>query len=448
MRNAGSAALLVLLAGTATAIADGSGMVFDVTPLPGLAGSPGWVLMPEFINQNGEVAGQASPGHYHAARWTAAGGIENLNPGAGVIASWTKGMNDLGVVVGDACIPPPGGNGACGMYLFRNTPGVGSEQIDLSESGIVGAGAVWPMLLNNNGVIAMGFWISGSNARHTMLHSDELGWLNVNDVLPREEFTEVSLLDLNNSDQVLVRGGWNRPTYRWSPGGTPAMIIDLPLHAASDMNDAGQVAGGAEFASGYGAFRYTDGAGVEMLDPAGAFPESHGHFINEAGMVAGTWDGGLFIFTDDGGMQDLGVDGFIAIKGFNARGDLTIQKHDPQTYQGKPIVRLAGEPAFEVQELIDPTREKIVISHISEINDRRQFAVHGVQAVSPFAQVAFLVQARCAADYDADGVATVPDIFAFLSDWFAGVDKANVNRDGSLNVGDIFAFLSDWFAGC
>jgi hypothetical protein len=71
-----------------------------------------------------------------------------------------------------------------------------------------------------------------------------------------------------------------------------------------------------------------------------------------------------------------------------------------------------------------------------------------MRATSPFEQVAFFVQARCAADYDADGGAAVPDIFAFLADWFAGVEKANANGDGAMNVADIFAFLSDWFAGC
>lgn len=450
MKRQSCAAVLVLAGLASTSLAGGSRTVLDVTPLPGLAGSPSWVLMPEFINARGDVAGQAAPGHYHAARWTAAGGLEDLHPGAGVNASWVKGMNDMGAVVGDACIPPPGGNGACGMYLFRNTPGVGSEQIDLSQSGVRGEGSVWPMKINNKGTVALGFWTSvmQGGGRHAMLYSDALGWMNVGDALPPGEIDDTMLLDLNNAEQVLVRAGWNRPTYRWSPGTEPVMIIDLPLHAASDLNDAGQVAGGAEFAAGYGAFRYRDGAGVEMLDPTGAFADSHGHFINEAGMVAGTWEGGLFIFTDDGGMQDLGVDGLVAIKGINDRGDMTIQKHDPHTYEGKPMLKLFGEPAVELQDLIDPERDEFIVSHVSPINDRRQFAVSGTRAVAPFEQVAFLVQARCPADYDADGISGVPDIFAFLADWFGAGSKADVNRDAELNVADIFAFLSAWFAGC
>lgn len=60
-----------------------------------------------------------------------------------------------------------------------------------------------------------------------------------------------------------------------------------------------------------------------------------------------------------------------------------------------------------------------------------------------------VIEVVCRADRDGDNVLTVPDIFLFLSDWFAGsVDLANYNNDCCINVADIFAFLSDWFAGC
>ena len=64
-----------------------------------------------------------------------------------------------------------------------------------------------------------------------------------------------------------------------------------------------------------------------------------------------------------------------------------------------------------------------------------------------------LAGAACAADFDADGVVAVPDIFTFLSAWFAGPDTPGawrVDFDGScgLAVPDIFSFLSAWFAAC
>jgi cytochrome c peroxidase len=77
----------------------------------------------------------------------------------------------------------------------------------------------------------------------------------------------------------------------------------------------------------------------------------------------------------------------------------------------------------------------------------------GGQARSNIARVRFFCPSTgcdevCIADYDRDGAATVPDIFAFLSDYFAGRIRADVNGVNGLNVGDIFTFLTAWFAGC
>ncbi len=61
---------------------------------------------------------------------------------------------------------------------------------------------------------------------------------------------------------------------------------------------------------------------------------------------------------------------------------------------------------------------------------------------------AFEVPPPCAADFDGNGVREVPDIFAFLSAWFAQNPRADFDRNGTIAVPDIFAFLSAWFAGC
>jgi len=52
----------------------------------------------------------------------------------------------------------------------------------------------------------------------------------------------------------------------------------------------------------------------------------------------------------------------------------------------------------------------------------------------------------CVADWDGNGLVQVPDIFAFLSSWFAG--SGDFDENGITAVPDIFAFLSAWFAGC
>lgn len=54
----------------------------------------------------------------------------------------------------------------------------------------------------------------------------------------------------------------------------------------------------------------------------------------------------------------------------------------------------------------------------------------------------------CAADFDGNSTIGVPDIFAFLSAWFASDSRADIDGTPGLGVPDIFAFLSLWFAGC
>jgi hypothetical protein len=55
---------------------------------------------------------------------------------------------------------------------------------------------------------------------------------------------------------------------------------------------------------------------------------------------------------------------------------------------------------------------------------------------------------ECLADFDGNGTVQVPDIFAFLSAWFANDPSADIDGTPGISVPDIFAFLSLWFAGC
>jgi probable HAF family extracellular repeat protein len=57
----------------------------------------------------------------------------------------------------------------------------------------------------------------------------------------------------------------------------------------------------------------------------------------------------------------------------------------------------------------------------------------------------------CHADYNKTSGVTVQDIFDYLSDWFSASPFAKVGGTGgpaALQVQDIFDYLSDWFAGC
>lgn len=54
----------------------------------------------------------------------------------------------------------------------------------------------------------------------------------------------------------------------------------------------------------------------------------------------------------------------------------------------------------------------------------------------------------CIADFDENTVVEVPDIFEFLTAWFAGDLRADVDGTPGLGVPDIFFFLTAWFEGC
>jgi hypothetical protein len=57
----------------------------------------------------------------------------------------------------------------------------------------------------------------------------------------------------------------------------------------------------------------------------------------------------------------------------------------------------------------------------------------------------FVCETYCDADWCEDGEVGVPDIFCFLSDWFA-MDAEARCFGGTCEVPAIFAFLSAWFA--
>jgi hypothetical protein len=54
----------------------------------------------------------------------------------------------------------------------------------------------------------------------------------------------------------------------------------------------------------------------------------------------------------------------------------------------------------------------------------------------------------CRADHDGDSIVAVPDIFAYLRDWFAERSEADFDRDRSIETQDLFDWLAAWFAGC
>jgi hypothetical protein len=56
----------------------------------------------------------------------------------------------------------------------------------------------------------------------------------------------------------------------------------------------------------------------------------------------------------------------------------------------------------------------------------------------------FIPTSACIADFNANGVIAVSDIFDYLNAWFAGNPAADIDG-GGLAVSDIFSFLNHWF---
>ena len=68
---------------------------------------------------------------------------------------------------------------------------------------------------------------------------------------------------------------------------------------------------------------------------------------------------------------------------------------------------------------------------------------------SPTAGYEPFVIELCPGDYDNSGDATVADLFAYLTDWFAASPRADFDSSGGPpSVADLFGFLNAWMAGC
>ena len=54
----------------------------------------------------------------------------------------------------------------------------------------------------------------------------------------------------------------------------------------------------------------------------------------------------------------------------------------------------------------------------------------------------------CPGDWNGDGTINTLDVLAFLNDWAAGDEAADINGDEVVNTLDVLAFLNAWTAGC
>src|SRR5688572_26555241 len=256
-----------------------NGVLRSLGVLPGMTSSRA-----EDINELGQVVGYSSnaSGVFQAFVWTAAGGMQPLAGSLGGCCTVARGINDQGLIVGEANLV---GNAGAHAVVWEN--GV------MRDIHSLGAGSTFPWDLSNTG-IAVGQW----DPQNGTFIWTSAGGMTVPAGL--EGPSDIPL-SVNDAGQIV---GWYRRTttgpataFLWENG----TIRDLgTLGGVSSVgiaiNTAGQVVGRSDIAvkkrggTNFRAFLWTAAEGMQDL---GSLPNrelAQALDINDAGVVVGqTW---------------------------------------------------------------------------------------------------------------------------------------------------------------
>lgn len=424
---------------------------FTLTPILPPAGDSGGRIEPGYINAGGVVAGGATWSGGCGFVFAEGRGARPIALESGLAMLGVRALNDAGQVLAEACVIPTGGNGVCGEYQFRDTPRADGGYDRLRLDTLPGAPAgltFYPPIMNASGSVAVTGLATFGAGGSADLYSDAAGWQNLTSMISGVAMPQPRVIDLNDAGQVLMETGYLGAIYRLTPGVAAERVLPEG-YTAFDMNELGDVTG----CGPSGPFRTLAGRIID-LDPSGTLPGACARFINDAGTVVGTWNGGYFLYTPGAGVQDLGQSGpgvpAGVIEGLNSSGEFTGKDNDPSTYAAIPVVKLEGQPLMRVQELIDPNHQRLDVSAVTPINDAGQFAVGGTLPGDATSPVAFLVtpEPRCAADFNGDGAVGVQDVFDYLAAYFGAAPGAEMDSAPGVSVNDLFTFLASYFAGC
>jgi hypothetical protein len=113
--------------------------------------------------------------------------------------------------------------------------------------------------------------------------------------------------------------------------------------------------------------------------------------------------------------------------------------------KGSPLTLSDGTSPNLLNFRIDP---KDTLNNSGKVVFSTQFSSNPRDEAVLVAQIGGNTTPSCQADFNNNGTADVPDIFAFLSAWFAQDSSADFDNNGQVQVPDIFSFLNAWFAGC
>ncbi|MFG0283531.1 MAG: GC-type dockerin domain-anchored protein [Phycisphaerales bacterium JB039] len=351
------------------------------------------------MNNLGQVAGWSSFDGLPRLRgwvWTPGEGFTVLPalPSAPTAAFRAMDISDTGIVGGDG--------GFDSGLAFRYEGGVYTQ-----TGGVDGLPIAYLGGINDNGDLA-------GTAKDASIVTDDRAWLDINGgpLINLTPSMHGRAVDVNNAGQVAGYAGAFE-AFRWDePGGIQLLgTLGLARSFASQINDAGQVVGSAESASGNTskAWIYTDGAGMVEI-PAPISESTGARALNNHGEVVGT-----------------------------------------SGRSGPDLAWLwtGGGSVIDTATLFDAAGEQVNVLSAVDINDSGQILLETFDnKVADFRYIIITPPGACRADLDGDGALTFFDFLTFQNLFGAGDLRADFDGDGELTFFDFLAFQNEFAAGC
>ena len=281
--------------------------LFAIAPLPlsaetfpfsveQLGALPGELdAVPWGINARGDVVGWS--GYSRAFIFTDNGGMAELFAPGGRPSTLARGINDAGVVVGEAS------GGGMTATAVRWTAGIGEALGAFGEST-----RAWDV--SNTGAV-VGDTPVDALTTDAFIYTDAEGAALL--VSPERTSHAYDINDIGHATGAMTFGN-SFHVFRYRPGNgieDLGVLPDYPFSFGKAINISGQIAGSATSASGNSSrvFRFTDGIGMVNLGGVGESNDvwgmnARGDFVGRGLPTSGPYLR-AFLYTDEGGLRDF-----------------------------------------------------------------------------------------------------------------------------------------------